>query len=568
MKKRIIRIFILLFLLCVSNLNYYRAKGSNENQILIVNGQLNYDKANEMLSFVNEERESLGLQELKMDEELLDAAMERAAEIAVYFSHTRPNGESCFTISDKIYAENIAAGNITASSTFNQWKNSLGHYTNMINENFTSIGIGCFSQGSMTYWVQVFGYNDPASFLMPKNKEKIFNIETKSELIELSLRSISDYTLIVGESGATNVRSANKGWEGHCVELDNSMVTYESSDPSIVEVDDEGNFYAHKKGVATISIKCLDQTFIMTVTGQYSRSYFEFETDSLNLKKNDSYKLNAMYSKTNICINDELYWISTNPQVATVDEYGNVKAIGLGSTIVRGYFKENDVWFGDCQVTVNVYTGWLKNDDKWYYYDSKGDLVTGWLFSDHKWYYLSSTGEMCTQWQLINGKWYYFNNDMKTGWIRDNNKWYYLDNDGAMVTGWKMINGKWYYLNNDMKTGWIKDNNKWYYLSSNGEMLTSWQKVNDKWYYLNNDMKTGWQLIDNKWYYLNQNGVMLSGWQKINGSWYYLNNDMKTGWIKLNNIWYYLESNGKMVTGTHIINGQKYYFDQNGRWLG
>ncbi|MBA8969044.1 glucan-binding YG repeat protein [Clostridium butyricum] len=39
---------------------------------------------------------------------------------------------------------------------------------------------------------------------------------------------------------------------------------------------------------------------------------------------------------------------------------------------------------------------------------------------------------------------------MVTGWIKDNNKWYYLNESGDMqYSGWKKINGKWYYFYNN-----------------------------------------------------------------------------------------------------------------------
>ena len=34
---------------------------------------------------------------------------------------------------------------------------------------------------------------------------------------------------------------------------------------------------------------------------------------------------------------------------------------------------------------------------------------------------------------------------MQTGWVKDNDTWYYLDNSGAMKTGWFTVSGKWYY---------------------------------------------------------------------------------------------------------------------------
>ena len=74
-----------------------------------------------------------------------------------------------------------------------------------------------------------------------------------------------------------------------------------------------------------------------------------------------------------------------------------------------------------------------------------------------------------------------------TGWLKDNDKWYYLNENGVMHTGWIKNNGSWYYLQEDgtMKTGWLKDNDNWYYMNENGMMHIGWLKDSDgKWYFL------------------------------------------------------------------------------------
>ena len=35
-------------------------------------------------------------------------------------------------------------------------------------------------------------------------------------------------------------------------------------------------------------------------------------------------------------------------------------------------------------------------------------MITGWLKQNNIWYYLSGSGEMLSDWQQIKGKWYYF----------------------------------------------------------------------------------------------------------------------------------------------------------------
>ncbi len=78
------------------------------------------------------------------------------------FSHTRPNGNSCFSILGELgisyggAGENIAAGYGSAASVVNGWKNSSGHYANMVNAGFNKIGVGYVSFNGQKYWVQMF----------------------------------------------------------------------------------------------------------------------------------------------------------------------------------------------------------------------------------------------------------------------------------------------------------------------------------------------------------------------------------------------------------------------------
>ena len=98
--------------------------------------------------------------------------MIRAIETSVYWSHTRPNGQSCFTItlngvgySGKIVAENIAAGQTTPEKVMDNWMKSEGHRANILSTKFNQIGIGCYETGGVFYWVQLFGTGSDTSVL-------------------------------------------------------------------------------------------------------------------------------------------------------------------------------------------------------------------------------------------------------------------------------------------------------------------------------------------------------------------------------------------------------------------
>ncbi len=96
---------------------------------------------------------------LVLDEKLCIAASVRAVEMAYSgkFSHTRPNGGNIGNeLGTKVWGENIARGQKSADSVSRSWRNSAGHYSNMISEKYTKIGVGHFELDGTHYWVQLF----------------------------------------------------------------------------------------------------------------------------------------------------------------------------------------------------------------------------------------------------------------------------------------------------------------------------------------------------------------------------------------------------------------------------
>ena len=107
-----------------------------------------------------------GLTALTYDFALEQTAMQRVAEIALSFSHTRPNGEDCFTAYTGNYSsrgENIAVGQISAEAVHADWReddkffDGQGHRRNMLGANFTAVGIACAVVNGTYYWVEEFG---------------------------------------------------------------------------------------------------------------------------------------------------------------------------------------------------------------------------------------------------------------------------------------------------------------------------------------------------------------------------------------------------------------------------
>ena len=123
-----------------------------------------YDRANQVLDYVNEERKRLGAQPLVLDADLQEAAMQRAAEQYVLYGHTRPDGRPSITVdpTGKMAGENAQMGGqlLSAYEIYNSWKNSPGHYRAMVNPSVKTAGVGVCTQGGGGYAaILAFGYN-------------------------------------------------------------------------------------------------------------------------------------------------------------------------------------------------------------------------------------------------------------------------------------------------------------------------------------------------------------------------------------------------------------------------
>lgn len=121
--------------------------------------------AEQVVQLVNAERKKAGLNPLTLDSKLASAALIRAKETERSFSHTRPDGRSFSTvltdngITFRGAGENIAWGQRSPEEVMNGWMNSSGHRANILNPNYTKIGVGYYQNSSgRNFWSQLFTY--------------------------------------------------------------------------------------------------------------------------------------------------------------------------------------------------------------------------------------------------------------------------------------------------------------------------------------------------------------------------------------------------------------------------
>ena len=116
----------------------------------------------QVVELTNQERAKNGLPALKLDVELSKVARDKSKDMQTknYFSHTSPTYGSPFDmmkaygVSYKSAGENIAMGQRSPQEVVQAWMNSQGHRENIMNANFTHIGVGHVTTGN--YWTQMF----------------------------------------------------------------------------------------------------------------------------------------------------------------------------------------------------------------------------------------------------------------------------------------------------------------------------------------------------------------------------------------------------------------------------
>ena len=126
------------------------------------------DLAEQVFVLVNQIRAEYGLPAFKALESLTGAAQKRATEISGYYSHTRPDGTSSYTVikeyglNYRSTGENIAAGQMTAQQVVNDWMGStMGHREAILSSSYQYMGVGYVAlgsdpQGFKYYWTQEF----------------------------------------------------------------------------------------------------------------------------------------------------------------------------------------------------------------------------------------------------------------------------------------------------------------------------------------------------------------------------------------------------------------------------
>ena len=129
---------------------------TDETCEVLVEYDVYYSKAFAVLDLINEERAKYDLSPVIMDESLMETALMRAAETAIYWGHVRPNNQSFRTANTEMIrpsGENIGRGCIYPEEMVAGWMSSTGHAANILDHEDVSMGIACIVVDGVILWV-------------------------------------------------------------------------------------------------------------------------------------------------------------------------------------------------------------------------------------------------------------------------------------------------------------------------------------------------------------------------------------------------------------------------------
>ena len=205
-----------------------------------------------------------------------------------------------------------------------------------------------------------------------KATEDIENNDTENNEKTIKVKGVSlnktTLTLNVGETSTliAKVQPSN---------ATNKNVTWVSSNPNIVSVDLNGNIKTLKPGTVTITVTTQEGKYTARITITVKeKSVSEPENNNpesniptdikvtgvtlnkttLTLTEGETSKLIATLNPSN-ATNKNVTWVSSNPNVVSVDANGNIKSLKTGTATITVITQDGN-YKANCQVQVNEKT--------------------------------------------------------------------------------------------------------------------------------------------------------------------------------------------------------------------
>lgn len=529
------------------------------------------------------------LKALTYDYTLEQYAMQRAAEIAISFEHTRPKGDARTGLSGYMqFGENIAAStNVNAATpeyAMTMFKEEDKPYTGQghrrmmlsVPAAWDAIGIACVYYKGCYYWVQSFGVtskpNTTLTTAVNGNKTMTVDIET-SRITSKSadLTNMNDWTASLSKGQTDYLPSVSlqvglaETWP-HAQADTTAVPNWTSSNTNVATVNSvTGTITGVNAGTTTTTMKepvtGVSKSKTVSVTDPTAVTGVTLNKTTLPLKTGSSSTLTATVSPA-AAANKNVTWSSSNTAVATVSSTGLVKGVKAGTATITAKTVSGGKT-ATCKVTVTdvAVTGVKLNNTS---------LTVG----------KGMTGTLKATVSPSNAT------NKKVTWSSSNTKVATVSSAGVVKgikPGTATITAK---TASGAKTATCKVTVVLYYTDANGKIQTTFTglaKVDGGWKYFTKGVydttyeglakspKTG------KWYYVKK-GVIDSSYTGMakspkNGKWYYVTKGVmdKTynGMAKSpkNGKWYYMVKGLLDYSYTGLAqnpaNGNWYYFTKS-----
>lgn len=176
-----------------------------------------------------------------------------------------------------------------------------------------------------------------------------YNIEVTEAIVKVTSVSLNKSELLL-HKGESEVLSASVS----PANATSKLLEWGTSNDKIATVDSQGKVTAIADGSAIITATTLDGSNISSacqlqvITPVTS---IILSKSSVMLKVDQECKLDAIILPTN-ATNKKLQWISSNPNIATVDNEGNVKGLNIGCCVVVATSSDGTNVHETCYVTV------------------------------------------------------------------------------------------------------------------------------------------------------------------------------------------------------------------------
>lgn len=164
-------------------------------------------------------------------------------------------------------------------------------------------------------------------------------------------------------------------------EAKEQKITFSSSNPNIISVDENGNVFAITSGTANITAKALNGVSSSITLNVYSKvEDIKLDTDNLILQEGENYNLIAIIYPED-ANNKKINYKTENKEIATINQDGKITAIKEGTTKIIVTSDENNQIKKQIEIKVikKLTEDELKFDES---LKIEGNIISGFNYKD------------------------------------------------------------------------------------------------------------------------------------------------------------------------------------------